>query len=78
MNDIGPEAKSLFEAARKAEGLPSPERARIKQAVLLQVATMGAATTVAGGAAAMSMTTKLTLVAVAAVVLGGGSVSVWA
>ena len=78
MNDIGPEAKSLFEAARAAEGLPGPERARIKQAVLLQAATMGAATSVAGGAAAVSVTTKLTLVAVAAAVLGGSVASLWA
>lgn len=78
MNDIGPEAKSLFAAARKAEGLPGPKRARIKQAVLLQAATLGAATTVAGGAVAMSMAAKVTLVTVTAAVLGGGSVSVWA
>jgi hypothetical protein len=78
MNDIGPEAKSLFEAARKAEGLPGPKRARIKQAVLVQVAALGAASTVAGGALAMSLAAKVTLVAVTAVALGGGSVSILA
>jgi hypothetical protein len=78
MNDIGPEAKSLFEAARKAEGLTGPERARIKQAVLLQAGTMGAAASVTGGAVAVSMATKLTLVAVVLAILGAGSVSLWA
>jgi hypothetical protein len=78
MNDIEHEAKSLFAAARNAEPLPGRERARIKRAVLLQVATLGAASTVAGGAVAMSVAAKVTLVAVTAVALGGGSVSLWA
>ncbi len=78
MNELGPEAESLFEAGRNAAGLPGPKRARIKQAVLLQAATLGAASTVAGGAVAMSMAAKVTLVTVTAAVLGGGSVSVWA
>ena len=78
MNDMGPEAESLFEAGRNAAGLSGPKRARIKRAVLLHAATLGAASTVAGGAVAMSMAAKVTLVTVPAAALGGGSVSLWA
>jgi len=78
MNDLGPEAQSILEAARGAESLSRTDRVRIKHAVLLQVATLGAASTAAGGAIAMSVATKVTLLAVTTAVLSGGSVALWA
>ena len=78
MNDLGPEAKTILDAARGAETLSRTNRNRIKHAVLLQVAALGAASTAAGGAAATSVVTKVTLIAVTATVLAGGSLSVWA
>jgi hypothetical protein len=78
MNDLGPEARAILEAARGAETLSRTDRNRIKHAALLQVATLGAASTAAGGVVAMSAATKVTLIALTATVLGGGSLSLWA
>jgi hypothetical protein len=78
MNDLGPEVQALLEAARGAETPTRADRARIKHAVLLRVATVGAASTVAGGAVAMTLATKVTVAALTVAVLGGGSVSLWA
>ena len=81
MNDLGPEARSILEAARGAEAPTRADRARIKHAVLLRVATVGAASavsTAAGGAIAMTLATKVTVAALTVAVLGGGSVSLWA
>jgi hypothetical protein len=78
MNDLGPEVRSMLEAARGAEAPTRADRERIKHAVLLRVATVGAASTVAGGAVAMTMATKVTVAALTVAVLGGGSVSLWA
>ena len=80
MNDLGPEARSMLEAARAAEAPSRADRQRIKHAVLLRVATLGAASAAsvaAGGAAAMSVATKVTVVALTVAVLGGGSAAVW-
>jgi hypothetical protein len=78
MTDLGPEARSVVEAARGADAPSRADRDRIKHRVLMQVATLGAVSTAAGGAVAMSVATKVTLIAVTAVVLGGGSASIWA
>ena len=81
MNDLGPETRALLEAARGAEAPSRADRARIKHAVLLRVATVGAASavsTAAGGAIAMTLATKVTVAALTVAVLGGGSVSLWA
>ena len=81
MNDLGPEVQSMLEAARGAEAPTRADRARIKHAVLLRVATVGAASavsTAAGGAVAMTLATKVTVAALTVAVLGGGSVSLWA
>ena len=77
MSELGSEARSIVDAARGAEKLPRESRSRIKHAVLAQVAALGAASTAAGGAAAMSVATKVTLIALTATVLGGGSYSLW-
>ena len=81
MNDPGPETRALLEATRGAEAPTRADRARIKHAVLLRVATVGAASavsTAAGGAIAMTLATKVTVAALTVAVLGGGSVSLWA
>jgi hypothetical protein len=75
MNDLGPEARSILEAARGAEAPTRADRQRIKHAVLLRVATLGAVSTTAGGAVAMSLATKVTIAALTVAVLGGGSVT---
>jgi hypothetical protein len=80
MNDLGPEARSMLEAARGAEAPTRADRQRIKHAVLLRVATLGAASAAsvaAGGAAAMSVATKVTVAVLTVTVLGGGSAAVW-
>jgi hypothetical protein len=78
MTDLSPEARDLLETSRDAAELTRAERERIKRGVLVQVATLGAATATAGTAAAMSLASKITLVAVSAAVLGGGAVTLWA
>jgi hypothetical protein len=78
MNDLGPEARSLLEAARGADAPTRADRARIKHAVALRVATVGAASMAAGGAVAMTLATKVTVAALTVAVLGGGSASLWA
>jgi hypothetical protein len=78
MNDLGPEARSIVEAARSADVPTHEDRARIKHGVLLRVAVLGAASTAASGAAAMSVATKIALTVLTVVALGGGSVSLWA
>ena len=78
MNDLGPEARSLLEAARGADAPTRADRARIKHAVALRVATVGAASMAAGGAAAMTLATKVTVAVLTVAVLGGGSASLWA
>ena len=75
MNDLGPEARSILEAARGAEAPTRADRQRIKHAVLLRVATLGAVSTTAGGAVAMSLAAKVTVAALTVAVLGGGSVT---
>jgi hypothetical protein len=77
MNDLSPEAQALVEASRNGEVLSQSARARLKQGVLLRLATLGAATATTGVAAGMSMAAKLTVAAMAATVLGGGALSVW-
>jgi hypothetical protein len=78
MSDLGPEARSILQAARGAEAPTRADRQRIKHAVLLRVATLGAVSTTAGGAVAMSLATKVTVAALTVAVLGGGSASLLA
>lgn len=81
MTDLSPEARALLEISRNAAALTRAERERIKRGVLVQVATLGAATATAGTAGtavAMSLASKITLVAVSAAVLGGGAAALWA
>jgi hypothetical protein len=77
MNDLSPAARAILETSRNAEVLTGADRDRIKRGVLLRLATLGAATATTGTAVGVSLASKITLVAVAATVLGGGAVSFW-
>ncbi len=77
MNDLSPEARAIVEGSRDADVLSHADRERLKQGVLLRLATLGVATASTGTAAGMSLAAKLTLTAIAATVLGGGAFSVW-
>jgi hypothetical protein len=67
-----------LEAARGADAPTRADRERIKHAVALRVATVGAASMAAGGAVAMTVATKVTVAVLTVAVLGGGSASLWA
>jgi hypothetical protein len=77
MNDLSPEARAMVEGSRNADILSCADRERLKQGVLLRLATLGVATATTGTAAGMSLAAKLALTAIAATVLGGGAVSLW-
>jgi hypothetical protein len=77
MNDLSPEARAIVEGSRNVDVLSRVDRDRLKQGVMLRLATLGAATATTGTAAGMSIAAKLTLTAVAATVLGGAALSVW-
>jgi hypothetical protein len=77
MNDLSPEARAIVEGSRNADVLSRADRERLKQGVLLRLATLGVATATTGTAAGMSLAAKLALTAIAATVLGGSAVSVW-
>jgi hypothetical protein len=77
MNDLSPEARAIVEGSRNADVLSHADRDRLKQGVLLRLATVGVATATTGTAAGMSIAAKLTLTAIAATVLGGAAFSVW-
>jgi hypothetical protein len=78
MNDLSPEARTLVDICRSPGVLTRTDRDRIKRGVLLRVATVGTATASTGTAAAMSLASKITLMAVAATVVGGGASALWA
>jgi hypothetical protein len=77
MNDLSPEARAIVEGSRNVDVLSRVDRDRLKQGVMLRLATLGAATATTGTATGMSIAAKLTLTAVAATVLGGAALSVW-
>jgi hypothetical protein len=75
MNELEPRARALIDAAREADE-PSPaDRSRIKHAIILQVATVGAVASAGSAAAgAMSVGAKLGVAILAASLVGGGAV----
>jgi len=77
MNDLGPEARSILEAARGAEAPTRADRQRIKHAVLFARGHLGAVSTTAGGAVAMSLAAKVTVAALTVAVLGGARLLCW-
>jgi len=75
MNDLNSRARAVVEAARNADE-PSPaDRARLKHAILVQVAAGLAASTAAAGTVSLGMSvgTKVGLAVLAVSLVGGGS-----
>jgi hypothetical protein len=79
MNELGPTARELVESHRRGKVLARADRERIKQKLMLRVATLGATTAATGTAVGMSLVSKITLVALGVTVLSGAGVfSLWA
>ena len=79
MNELSPQAKELVESHRRSRGLSSADRERLKQKLMLRVATLGATTAATGTAVGMSLASKIALVALGVTaVAGGGTFSLWA
>ena len=78
MNDLNSQARAIVEAARDADE-PSPaDRARIKHAILVQVAAGVVASTAAAGTltVGMSLGMKIGLLVLSVSLVGGGAVGV--
>lgn len=77
MNDLSPAARELVEAHRRDRTLTVADRKRIKQKLMMRVATLAASTAAAGTAAGMSLASKIALGAVGVTALiGVGALSV--
>jgi hypothetical protein len=79
MNELDSRAKALIEAAQAADGPLPADRDRIKHALFVQIATIGAAASAASGAAAagaLSLGAKVGVAVLAFSVLGGGAMGV--
>jgi hypothetical protein len=79
MNELDSRAKALIDAAQEADGPLPADRARIKHALFLQIATIGAAASAASGAATagtLSLAAKVGVAVLAVSVLVGGTVGV--
>jgi len=74
MNDLSPAARELVESHRRSKGLPRADRARMKQKLMLRVATLGATTVPTGTAMGMSLFSKLALVALGVTAVSGAGV----
>jgi hypothetical protein len=75
MNKLSPTARELVESHRQSRVLALADRERMKQNVMLRVATLGATTAVTGTAVGMS---KLALIALGVtVVAGAATFSLW-
>jgi hypothetical protein len=79
MNELGPTARELVETHRRGKVLARADRERIKQKLMLRVATLGATTAATGTAVGMSLASKIALVALGVTaVVGAGTFSMWA
>jgi len=79
MNELSPTARELVESHRRGKVLARADRERIKQKMMLRVATLGATTAATGTAVGMSLVSKITLVALGVTALSGAGVfSLWA
>jgi hypothetical protein len=79
MNELSPTARELVESHRRGKVLARADRERIKQKMMLRVATLGATTAATGTAVGMSLVSKITLVALGVTALSGaGVLSLWA
>jgi hypothetical protein len=78
MNDLSPAAREMVEAHRRGKVLARADRERMKQKLMLRVATLGATTAAAGTAMGMSLASKIALLALGVTVAGAGTFSLWA
>ena len=79
MNELSPEARELVESHRRSRVVPRADRERMKQNLMLRVATLGATTVATGTAVGMSLASKIALVALGVTaVTGAGTLSLWA
>lgn len=79
MNELSSRARELVESHRRSRVLPRADRERMKQKLMLRVATLGATTAATGAAMGMSLASKIALLTFGATaVLGAGTVSLWA
>ncbi|HEY5281629.1 MAG TPA: hypothetical protein VIM14_02465 [Polyangia bacterium] len=79
MNELGPAAREMVETHRRGKVLTRADRERIKQNLMLQVATLGATTAATGTAMGMSLASKIALVALGVTAMAGaGTFSMWA
>jgi len=79
MNELGPSARELVETHRRGKVLARADRERMKQKLMLRVATLGVGTAATSTAVGMSLASKIALVAVGVtVVAGAGTFSLWA
>ncbi len=79
MNDLSPKARELVESHRRGRVLPHADRDRMKQKLMLRVATLGVGTAATGTAVGMSLAAKIALMALGVTaVAGAGTFSLWA
>ncbi len=79
MNELGPTAREMVETHRRGKVLARADWERIKQKLMLRVATLGATTAATGTAMGMSLASKIALVALGVTaVVGAGTFSMWA
>lgn len=77
MNELSPAAKGFVESHRRGRGLLQADRERMKQRLMLRVATLGAGTAATGTAMGMSLASKIVLLALGVTVVAGGG-TFWA
>ena len=79
MNELNPQARELVESHRRSRALTHADRERLKQKLMLRVATLGATTAATGTAMGMSSASKIALLVFGVTaVAGGGTFSLWA
>jgi len=77
MNELGPSAREMVETHRRGKVLARADRERIKQKLMLRVATLGVTTAATGTAMGMSLASKIALVALGVTAVAG-TFSMWA
>jgi hypothetical protein len=79
MNELSPTAREMVETHRRGKVLARADRERIKQNLMLRVATLGVTTAATSTAVGMSLASKIALVALGVTaVAGAGTFSLWA
>jgi len=79
MNELGPSAREMVETHRRGKVLARADRERMKQKLMLRVATLGVGTAATSTAVGMSLVSKIALVALGVTAVAGvGTFSMWA